>query len=272
MAASSARRRERSWSGTSSSMTGIWRSRQAARRPQPDGVRCAAGHGAPVGHVLGRPDGGPHRGNRLRGRAGGNARPVCLKGYTARRWTTFEHTAEIAAEYGYRDFKAAAAELAQWVDDRARTTGDGPKALFAGAVAWLRERQVLLPGVTKLAKLVARVRDEAMQRLWDVLAAVVTPAQARMLELLLEVPDGARFSDLERLRNGPRTRSGKAIIERLESLQVDSARDTSAQWTPGGFTTTGSARSISCWASWTSPRHDSRPQALRRPAVSLGLA
>jgi len=68
-----------------------------------------------------------------------------------------------------------------------------------------------------------------MQRLWDVLAAVVTPAQARMLELLLEVPDGARFSDLERLRNGPRTRSGKAIIERPESLQVDSARDTSAQ-------------------------------------------
>ena len=88
------------------------------------------------------------------------------------------------------------------MDDRAWTTGDGPKALFAGAVAWLRERQVLLPGVTRLAKLVARVRDEAMQRLGDVLAAVVTPAQARMLELLLEVPDGARFSDLERLRNG----------------------------------------------------------------------
>ncbi len=148
----------------------------------------------------------------------GTPDPSCLKGYMARRSTRFEHTAEIAAEYGYRDFKAAEAELAQWVDDRAWTTGDGPKALFEGAVAWLRERQVLLPGVTRLAKLVARVRDEAMQRLWDVLAAVVTPAQARMLELLLEVPDGARFSDLERLRNGPRTRSGKAMVAALDRV------------------------------------------------------
>lgn len=61
----------------------------------------------------------------------------------ARRSTRFEHTAELAAEYGYRDFTVAEAELAQWVDDRAWTTGDGPKALFDGAVAWLRERQVV---------------------------------------------------------------------------------------------------------------------------------
>ena len=68
----------------------------------------------------------------------------------------------------------------------------GPKALFDGALACLRERRVLLPGVSVLARLVASVRDAAMQRLWDALAAMVSPAQARMLELLLEVPDGAR--------------------------------------------------------------------------------
>jgi hypothetical protein len=38
--------------------------------------------------------------------------------------------------------------------------GDGPKAIFADGVAWLRERKVLLPGVTTLARLVASVRDE----------------------------------------------------------------------------------------------------------------
>jgi hypothetical protein len=46
-------------------------------------------------------------------------------------------------------------------------TGDGPKAIFADAVGWLRDRDVLLPGVSRLARLVARERDAATQRLWD---------------------------------------------------------------------------------------------------------
>ncbi|MEU5845664.1 DUF4158 domain-containing protein [Saccharopolyspora shandongensis] len=46
-------------------------------------------------------------------------------------------------------------ELGEWIEARAWTTGDGPKALFDAAVAWLRERRVLLPGVTTLVRLVA---------------------------------------------------------------------------------------------------------------------
>ena len=70
---------------------------------------------------------------------------------------------------------------------------------------------MLLPGVSTLARLVARVRDAAMQRLWDTLAAPLTAAQAHALELLLEIPDGARTSDLERLRRGPTRVSGRAM-------------------------------------------------------------
>jgi TnpA family transposase len=70
----------------------------------------------------------------------GAADASCLHGRLDRRATRFEHTAEITAAYGYRDFAAAEAELVQWLDDRAWTTGEGPKALFDGAVRWLRER------------------------------------------------------------------------------------------------------------------------------------
>jgi len=41
---------------------------------------------------------------------------------------------------------------------QAWTSGDGPKAIFLDAMTWVRERTVLLPGVTTLARLVARVR------------------------------------------------------------------------------------------------------------------
>jgi hypothetical protein len=50
------------------------------------------------------------------------------------------------------------AKLAVFAGRRARVTGDGPKAIFAGAVGWLRDRDVLLPGVSRLARLVARKR------------------------------------------------------------------------------------------------------------------
>ncbi len=143
------------------------------------------------------------------------ADPSCVKRYTERRPTRFEHQAEIAAKGGYRDFAEAAAELERWVDDRAFTAGEGSKALFTGAVGWLRERQVLLPGVSTLARLVARVRDTATQRLYDTLTEQVTPTQARELGRALEVPDGERVSQLERWRHGPRTPSGRGMVTAL---------------------------------------------------------
>jgi hypothetical protein len=82
--------------------------------------------------------------------------------------------------------------LLVWVDARAWTTGDGPKAIFNDAVGRLFERGVLLPGVRTLARLVGRVRDEATQRLWDTLAGLLSPGQCRQLERLLTVPGSAR--------------------------------------------------------------------------------
>lgn len=56
----------------------------------------------------------------------GAADASCLDGYLGRRATRFEHTAEIVAACGYRDFAAAEGELVRSLDDRAWTTGEGP--------------------------------------------------------------------------------------------------------------------------------------------------
>jgi hypothetical protein len=70
---------------------------------------------------------------------------------TEREKTRLEHQWEIAREVGYRDFVEVEGELGVWVDDRAWMTGEGPVAVFDGAVGWFGERQVLLSGVTTLA-------------------------------------------------------------------------------------------------------------------------
>jgi hypothetical protein len=77
---------------------------------------------------------------------------------------------------------------------------------------------VLLPGVTTLARLVARVRDEATQRLFDTLASLPSPEQRSLLDALLEVPAGARISDLERWRRSPTKASGPAMVKALERV------------------------------------------------------
>lgn len=148
----------------------------------------------------------------------GIADPSCVKQYTERRTTRFEHAEEIKTDRGLRDFTAVEAELEAWVDARAWTTGDGPKAIFTDATVWLREEDVLLPGVSTLTRLVARVRDAATTRLWDNLSALTTQEQRRMLRSLLVVPAGSRVSDLERWRRGPSRASGPSMIKALDRI------------------------------------------------------
>ena len=139
----------------------------------------------------------------------GVADPSCLKRYLERRATRFEHQAEIAATYGYASFASAREELVGWLDALVWTSGDGPRALFYAVVAWLRERRVLLPGVTTLTELVAEVRKAADDRLHETLAGSVTAGQARALETVLEVAPGRRRSQLDLWRRGVRTPSGR---------------------------------------------------------------
>src|SRR6266567_4414846 len=155
----------------------------------------------------------------------GIADPSVVKQYTERVKTKSDHQQEIRRKYGLRDFAGAEAELVEWVAARAWTSGDGPKAIFLDALTWLRDRKVLLPGVTTLVRLVARVRDETTHRLWRVLEALLTPVQRRVLDRLPEVSPGMRVSDLERWRKGPPPRgSGPAIIAALDQLAKTSVR------------------------------------------------
>ncbi len=149
----------------------------------------------------------------------GVADPLVVNKYGERVKTLSDHQVEIRRAEGLRDFTEAQEELAGWVAARSWTSGDGPKAIFLDAIVWMRERKILLPGVSRLARLVAQVRDDTTHRLWAELEGLLTPARRRMLDRLLEVPPGGRVSDLERWRKGPPPRgSGPAIIAALDQV------------------------------------------------------
>ncbi|GAA0972300.1 DUF4158 domain-containing protein [Nocardiopsis tropica] len=113
------------------------------------------------------------------------ADPGCLSDYATREKARSAHAWELQRECGFEEFSAKQSDLGAWLEAQVWTTTDGPKALFDGAVAWMRRRAVLLPGVTVLARLVPQVREEVTERPREALCALITPVQQVNLESLL---------------------------------------------------------------------------------------
>jgi len=146
--------------------------------------------------------------------------PSVVKRYTERQQTAYEHSWEIRAAYGYRDFGDAGVResLEEFMGARAWIHAEGAVALFEQTRAWLRRERVLLPGVSVLARLVSSVREEAAQRAYQNLAQAAAGADVELplrLRDLLEVPEGKKVSELERLRTAPRSDSGLAMSRAL---------------------------------------------------------
>jgi len=144
----------------------------------------------------------------------------CLKRYLDRPASHREHAGEIQRRLGYRDFNEPSERfrLLRWLYTRAWLSAERPTVLFDLTTARLIERKILLPGVTILTRLIARVRDRASSRLWRVLAALPSAEQKARLETLLVVGDGDRVSSLDRLRRAPTRISSPAMVDALKRL------------------------------------------------------
>ena len=145
--------------------------------------------------------------------------PDCLRQYRDdARW---RHVLEIRESYGYRELgdPRQVFHLVRWLYTRASLSAEGPSVLFDHATRWLVEQKILLPGVTTLARLVARIRERAAARLWRTLSEIPGTEQRIQLQSLLSVPEDARLSTLDRLRRAPTRVSGHGMVEALRRLE-----------------------------------------------------
>lgn len=151
----------------------------------------------------------------------GIAEASCVKRYTERRPTAYEHSWEIRRRFGYHEFEECewGRKFRAFLHGRAWTHPEGPVALFNHSVAWLRRNRVLLPGVSVLARQVSEVRAATERRLHTTVARRADPALPAALSGLLAVPEGARLSELERLRRPPTRSMGTAMARALERVE-----------------------------------------------------
>ena len=138
------------------------------------------------------------------------------------------------------------------------------------ATARLVEQKVLLPGVTVLARLVARVRDRAAARLWHLLAALPTPEQRARLEALVQVPAGGRQTALDRLRHAPTRVSGPGLVQALQ--RVDEFRALGVSEVPLAHVPPGRLKALARYAATARAQAIARMPDERRLATLLAFA
>lgn len=142
---------------------------------------------------------------------------------TGRRATISEHQALIREQYGYRNFRDEAAlfSTVRWLYTRIWLHDEPPSRLFDLLVLWLKERKILLPGITTLEELINHIRDQVARRTWTRLDSQLTEMQRQALQTLVTT-ENRKQSDLDRLRDGPTVISPNALkvaLERIKELR-----------------------------------------------------
>ena len=140
--------------------------------------------------------------------------------YARREETRFQHRRLILIYLGYQEFAGwQAVRLIRWMYAQLSLGALRPVVLFDLATAQLSRHKVVLPGVTVLARLIARVRERFQVRTFKQLSQKLRPDQRQALDDLLIVPEGERFTPLERLRSSPTRISSPALRSALERVQ-----------------------------------------------------
>ena len=132
----------------------------------------------------------------------------------------WHHTVDIRQRYAYVDYTDPQRgwRFMRWLFARAWLGTERPSILFERAVTWLIRQKVVLPGMTVLARDVARVRDRASDRIWRLLAHDLTLAQRQQLDALLVVAPDAHLTPFEQIRRLPTTPSSQGLLDALNQL------------------------------------------------------
>jgi TnpA family transposase len=144
-----------------------------------------------------------------------------LSRYAERIQTQQEHTLEIRRRFGYLDWSdpGGGFALLRMLYAREWVSAERPSLLFDLAITWLLDHKVVLPGITTLERLIARVREQVAERVFQRLSLVPTPAQRSRLERLLERSGASRMTTLERLRRAPSHASSNTLVAALARLE-----------------------------------------------------
>ncbi|MDV6376184.1 Tn3 family transposase [Deinococcus arenicola] len=150
--------------------------------------------------------------------------PDVFMRYALREETRYTHRHSIIRCLGYQEFDGVQAfRLIRWIYAHLAVSAVRPIVLFDLATAHLIAQKVVLPGVSVLARLIARVRERYAARTFEGLSRRLSAEQRQSLELLLVLPEGKWQTPLEVLRTPPSRVGALSLtqaLHRVEQIRV----------------------------------------------------
>ena len=149
--------------------------------------------------------------------------PEVFLRYALREETRYTHRRDIIAYLGYREFDDFQVfRLVRWIYAHLAVSAVRPSVLFDLATAHLSAQKIVLPGVSGLARLIARVRERHTARTFEGLSKKLSAKQQHALETLLvfarrEVADPAGSP-----ANATFTSGGHVALPRAAPYRTDS--------------------------------------------------
>ncbi|KJS39356.1 MAG: transposase [Rhodospirillaceae bacterium BRH_c57] len=150
-------------------------------------------------------------------------RPEAFAEYAQREETRREHLGELQDYLGVRPFVRSDYRSMTKVAVHEATGTDRGEAIVAGMVAFLRQRNILLPAATVLERIALTARAMARKQAHKALIAGLTEDQRQTLDALLSVTDAKGRTAMAWLREwseAPTQKNLGTLIERLANIRA----------------------------------------------------
>jgi hypothetical protein len=143
---------------------------------------------------------------------------AALEQYADREQTRTDHLWEIQARLGFRDAgQRELVGLSTWLLDRA-LEHDRRIVLFHLACQWLLQERLVRPGVTRIERMVAGVRERAQQETYRRLGMLLTPTLRDGLNVVLQPSSETGRTPLSWLQREATALTPRAILDEIDKL------------------------------------------------------
>ena len=145
-----------------------------------------------------------------------------IKYYGLREKTRLEHLLKLREIYGFRFFDDTDQSLLQDYLIPLAMENDNIMRLIKLSIEKLREQKIILPGITKIERIVSEVSGTAEDKIYEIINGSISTKQKKQLDGLIHVENEEQTTILAYLKEEPGQSSPHTfmgVIERLEIIR-----------------------------------------------------